>query len=258
MREPCQTGKWVKQSMKRLGSIWTAKGALLAATALVMSPAIAAGFITTMPKASTASIETSMGRFTPVSGDPQLIKQLAQISQSSRSNFRFTPAMASKESDNRALTVVVRAPGAPSAISRHIGGALSPTLGGPGDAKPVSIAPVAYNLGAKIGMDRFAVTDRTKLDLAAMPKVKPVSAPAGRPSRIDTVMRVDSVENAATDRPLDGDRTVEVDLATSYKLTRNLKVTAGVRYKQDNDRLQPMTDTRRDSQAVYVGTQVRF
>ena len=41
-------------------------------------------------------------------------------------------------------------------------------------------------------------------------------------------------------------------------LTRNLKVTAGVRYKQDDDRLKPMTDERRDNQAVYIGTQVRF
>ena len=245
--------------MKRLGSIWTAKSALLAATALVMSPALAAGFLasTAAPKAPLTSIETPMGRFTPVSGDPALIRQLQQISHSSHSDFRFTPAMASKGTENRALTVVVRAPAAPSAINRHLG-ALSPTLGGTGDAKPVAIAPVAYNLGAKVGMDRFAVTDRTKLDLAAMPKVKPVSTPAGKPSRLDAVMRVDSVENAATDRPLDGDRAVEVDLATSYKLTRNLKVTAGVRYKQDNDRLQPMTDTRRDSQAVYIGTQVRF
>lgn len=246
--------------MKRLGSIWTAKGALLAATALVMSPAIAAGFFaSSLPKAPLASIETSMGRFTPVSGDPQLISQLAKISESSRSDFRFTPAMASKNAENRALTVVVRAPAAPSAVSRHLGGTLTPTLGGQGDAKPVAIAPVTYNLGAKVGIDRFAITDRTKLDLAAMPKAaKPSALPTGKPSRLDTVMRVDSVENVATDRPLDGDRAVEVDLATSYKLTRNLKVTAGVRYKQDTDRLQPMTDNRRDSQAVYVGTQVRF
>ena len=50
----------------------------------------------------------------------------------------------------------------------------------------------------------------------------------------------------------------QVDLGGSYRLTRNLKVTAGVRYSSDRDRLRPLTDGRQDSQAVYVGTQFRF
>lgn len=244
--------------MTRLGGIWTAKGALLAATTLVMSPALAAGLYSVMPE-KLVSVDTKMGRFTPASGDPRLIAQLKQISLKSRSDYRFTPAMASKDGDSRALTVVVRAPSAPSTVGRQLArtGVVAPSVSQPID-NPVSIAPVAYHLGTKVGIDRFAVTDRTTLDLANLPKANKPVAPAGKPSRIDTKMRVDSVEAAATDRPLDGDRAVEVDLATSYKLTRNLKVTAGVRYKQDTDRLQPMTDNRRDSQAVYVGTQVRF
>lgn len=244
--------------MARLGGIWTAKGALLAATMLVMSPALAAGIYSVMPE-DLVSLDTKMGRFTPASGDPRLIAQLKQISMKSRSDYRFTPAVASKDDDSRALTVVVRAPAPASAINRQLTrtGVIAPSVDQPVE-KPVLIAPVAYHLGTKVGIDRFAVTDRTKLDLATLPKVKQPTAPTGKPSRIDTKMRVDSVEAAAADRPLDGDRAVEVDLATSYKLTRNLKVTAGVRYKQDTDRLQPMTDNRRDSQAVYVGTQVRF
>ena len=51
-----------------------------------------------------------------------------------------------------------------------------------------------------------------------------------------------------------------IDLGTSYSLTRNLDVTAGVRYRTDEERLRlpQLTDTRRDSQAVYVGTAFRF
>jgi hypothetical protein len=41
-------------------------------------------------------------------------------------------------------------------------------------------------------------------------------------------------------------------------LTRNLDVTGGVRYKIQEDRLQPLADNRRDSQAVYIGTAFRF
>ena len=50
-----------------------------------------------------------------------------------------------------------------------------------------------------------------------------------------------------------------VDVGGSYRLTRNLDVTAGVRYEQDRDRLAPLADPKQqDSQAVYIGTQFRF
>ena len=48
------------------------------------------------------------------------------------------------------------------------------------------------------------------------------------------------------------------DLGGSYSVTRNLAVTAGVRYKSEDQRLPRLTDNRRDSQAVYVGTAFRF
>src|SRR3546814_13819214 len=62
---------------------------------------------------------------------------------------------------------------------------------------------------------------------------------------------------AATDRITAPGGNPSVDVVSSYRVTRNLDVTAGVRYKAD-DRLEPLTDARRDSQAVYVGTQFRF
>jgi hypothetical protein len=48
-----------------------------------------------------------------------------------------------------------------------------------------------------------------------------------------------------------------VDVAESYRLTRNLDVTAGLRYSQQHDRLTT-ANRQQDSQAVYVGTQFRF
>ena len=44
----------------------------------------------------------------------------------------------------------------------------------------------------------------------------------------------------------------------SYRIAKNLDVTGGVRYKFQRDRLEPVTDQRRDSQAVYIGTAFRF
>ena len=49
-----------------------------------------------------------------------------------------------------------------------------------------------------------------------------------------------------------------LDVGGSYSVTRNLDVTAGVRYKSDRDRLERLRDDRRDSQALYVGTAFRF
>ena len=72
---------------------------------------------------------------------------------------------------------------------------------------------------------------------------------------------------ASADRPLTntpvmiGDNpSYSIDVGGSYSLTRNLDVTAGVRYKAERDRLPrtTITDQRRDSQAVYVGTAFRF
>ena len=62
----------------------------------------------------------------------------------------------------------------------------------------------------------------------------------------------------AAPRLIDGGAAYTADLGTSYSLTRNLAVTAGVRYRAERDRLVPAADTRRDSQAVYVGTAFRF
>lgn len=244
--------------MAKFSNLWTAKTAFLAATALVMSPAIAAGFmIDSMPRA--ASLDSMIGRFTPASGDPRLIERLNQVSHKSRNEFRFTPVLGNRDEGERALTVVVRAPSNATALGGRLKSISVPTVvTQSASSTPVAIAPVAYNLGSKVGFERFAVADRSKLDLAALPKVKPVTAPAASPSRIGAEMRIDSVQVVGTDRPLDGERAVEVDFGTSYKLTRNLKVTAGVRYKQEDDRMKPLTDERRDSQAVYVGTQVRF
>jgi hypothetical protein len=59
-------------------------------------------------------------------------------------------------------------------------------------------------------------------------------------------------------RTFAGDGNDQVDLGGSYRVTRNLDVTAGVRYSQERERLIPPADGKQDNQAVYVGTQFRF
>ena len=73
-----------------------------------------------------------------------------------------------------------------------------------------------------------------------------VSAGAERRDE-ETLARLDPVESSYS-----------VDVGGSFRLARNLDVTGGVRYKIQNDRLEPLADQRRDSQAVYIGTAFRF
>jgi hypothetical protein len=41
-------------------------------------------------------------------------------------------------------------------------------------------------------------------------------------------------------------------------VTGNLRVTAGVRYSAERERLAPLADGQQDNQSVYVGTRFRF
>jgi len=197
-------------------------------------------------------LANGLGAFTPAAADPKLAAILAR-SGLPDNGFRFTPAE-SRRGSGRAVTVAVRA---------RSTRALQTASRLPGAAAPsVSLAPIAYNLGVSVGWKRFAVSgDVAHVDL--------ITQPGGR-EHADvgvsyTGKRVSGRLQAASDRPLAdtpvliGDKpSYSVDLGGSYSLTRNLDVTAGVRYKSERDRLPKITDNRRDSQAVYVGTAFRF
>ena len=189
-----------------------------------------------------AALSALVGRFTPATGDPVLLERYARLSDEARANFRFTPAL--PRSENRAVTLVVRArPNRSAATSALVDGVRDGLRdGGP---QPIAIAPVTYRLGS--------------VDIAALPAARRPADTTRRPSRFGADMRLDSNALPATaDQAVDPDRVYSVDMTGSYRLSRNLDLTAGVRIERENDRLQPLTDSQRDSQAVYVGTQFRF
>ena len=230
--------------------IWKGSLAVLAALSLALPPAIAS-----MTRADrirdTALSDALLGQFTPASGDPRLIARYAKMSAEVRRGFSFTPALPDAARKNRAITVVVRArDDAPAAHSAAIAA---------GRAKaPIAIAPVAYNLGASVGFEKFVTPSLPSgVDLKNLPVA---NAPESieRKSRFATRMVSRPSDPAgATDRVTAPGEDQSVDVVSSYRLTKNIDVTAGVRYRSD-DRVQPLTDTRRDSQAVYVGTAFRF
>ncbi|ODP35978.1 hypothetical protein BFL28_07780 [Sphingomonas turrisvirgatae] len=225
----------------------------VAALGLVAAPALLAQ---SAPQqrvtAKRAPTIAGIGTFTPAAADPRLAAVLAR-SGLSGSGFRFTPADSVRTS-NRSVTVAVRARNARPATTLADRGAAAPAA--------VTLQPIAYNLGVSVGWKRFAVSgDLAKLDLGGAPGSRE-SAELGVSY---TGKRASGRIKAGAERPLAGEPRLiadepnySIDVGGSYSITRNLDVTAGVRYKSEENRLPQLTDDRRDSQAVYVGTAIRF
>jgi hypothetical protein len=225
---------------------WLRRGVAVAAlSALALPPALAA-----MSRADrireTQLSSALLGQFTPD----------AKVSERARQSFSFTPVVPAADNGNRAITVVVRAQG-----GAPIGGDAARTralVDSP--AQPVvAIAPVAYNLGASVGFDKFVMPAAVRgVDIRNLPEARAIDQrPAKSPRLSSRVASVAADPAGASPRAAAPAPGQEVDLSSTYTVTRNLQVTAGVRYSAD-DRLGPLTNEQRDNQAVYVGTQFRF
>lgn len=236
---------------RRVTIVASLSGALCVA-ALAVAPAIGASSNAFLSKRlSIAAPRLGIGSYTPAAADPVLAAALSR-SGLNGTGFRFTPAATSNS--NRAVTVAVRArtgntPGESARVAT-------------GTPAALGIAPVAYNLGVGIGWKRFALSgDVTRIDNGAIP---------GSREAADVTLSYNARKwstrlQVAADRPignaprtLSGNESVSLDMGGAYRLTRNLDVTAGVRYRSERNRLEPLTDNRRDSQAIYVGTAFRF
>ena len=190
----------------------------------------------------------SFGTFTPAAADPRLAAMFARGGLGD-DDFRFTPSETRR--DNRAVTVAVR-----SRATRTGDASRDQT------APTVGLAPIAYNLGVAVGWRRFAIAgDVSKVDLAG----KPGSREAANVAVTYDLKRFTGRVKATADKPIDESvklvdtgPSYSLDVGGSYSLTRNLDLTAGVRYRTERDRLARINDNRVDSQAVYVGTAFRF
>ncbi len=230
--------------------IWKAGLFAAAAISVALPPALAAMTSSSDRIRDTTLSEALLGQFTPASGDPRLIARYAKMSAEQRRSFSFTPAITDESRSNRAITVVIRARDENS---------LAAALTGTARKAPIAITPVAYDLGASVGFEKFVTPALPRgTDLRNLPVAKAPEQADAKKSRFATrVIARPSDPAGATDRVTAPGDDQNVDVVSSYRVTKNLDVTAGVRYRTD-DRVQPLTDTRRDSQAVYVGTAFRF
>ncbi len=232
-------------------------GKLLAAlvvAGLVLPPAFAAGASDSKrrPPAISLSLD-NISTFTPAMADPRLAAAFAGRAPSA-ADFKFTPA--ANKSRPSQLRVAIRARTTSSGRPADIASATSASSVG-------ALTPASYNLGVAVGWRRFAVSG----DVA---RVKaPNSALGGREGALVGVTyslkkftgRVAVGADRTDGRQavvLPDTRNYSLDLGGAYSITRNIAVTGGVRYKVERDKLSSIADTRRDSQAVYVGTAFKF
>jgi hypothetical protein len=234
----------------RLAGIGAVGGAALTALCLILTPALAAPG---QQKRLRAAPSLRAGTFTPAVADPRLAAELARRGLNG-SSFRFTPASAAANG-KQPVRVAVRARAAtPAQAVRTLADSSASTV--------TAVTPTAYNLGASVGWRSFAISG----DVA---EVKGGTVPGGRRN---AEVNVSYTANRFTGRievgadDTDGAQSRIVPIETGYSLgvggsfriARNIDVTGGVRYRVERDKLEPVSDQRRDSQAVYVGTAFRF
>jgi len=228
--------------------------AAAAAVGLVLTPA----FATSMPakkRAPAVSLSFDpVSSFTPANADPKLAAALAGKGLA-LTDFKFTPAPAKGRPSQ--IRVAIRAR-VMSPAQTGMAEASAPT------AAVNALTPTGYNLGVAVGWRRFAVSG----DVAKVTSADP--AIAGRESAVLGVSyslnnklstRVAVGAERTTGNPVPALRrgdNVSVDAGASFSLSRRIALTGGVRYNIERDRLAPLQDDRRDSQAVYVGTAFRF
>lgn len=226
-------------------------GIAMASLALLLVPGTASAAQLQKKRAPkpAANVSGSIGSFTPSSADPRFGSTFGRGGLTS-SGFRFTPSLGPGAS--RRVTVAVRAragtpaPGATSTASNTYAG----------------FTPYAYNLGVAVGWKRFAVSsDYAKVDLGTVPgshEAADVALSYGG-HRWSTRLALAADRSLGTTTRLVGaDQAVSVDLGGSYSISNRLDVTGGLRYKMERDQLMELSDNRRDSQAVYIGTAFKF
>lgn len=256
-----ENGVFVRKGFGRLAAL--AGGIAVASAAL--SPAFSAvtgafGHASAMPDTQVSlKMLGSIGSFTPVTRDERLARAYARAARESQSRgFRFTPT-AGSTSGERSLNVLVRAPADPTAGKR---GPLAST------GSNLGIARVDYSLGKENRLERLA--GESAIDTNEPPIVGKLQLPTSgfllqpKRNRFSTNLQVEArnqtgappVGNAP--QTLGGEKSYALDLSSSFALTRNLNVQAGLRYRGPDNRLVPLDDQKQDSQAVYVGTTVKF
>lgn len=225
--------------------------AAVSAASLFVVPAIAIAAVQgkSRPQAVSLSFD-SISSFTPAGADPRLAAAFAGRAPSI-TDFKFTPAAAKGRPSQ--IRVAVRA----RSSAKPVSGAMALAASAPTTA----LVPTSYNLGVAVGWKRFAVAGdvaKTEADPAIGTREQALVGVSYDLKKFSGRVAVGAERNKPAVSALTQPDRYSVDVGGAYSISRRIAVTGGVRYRVDQDRLAPVTDQRRDSQAVYVGTAVKF
>ena len=239
--------------------------ALLAAAAIVGVPVAGAAAVGSLIPANTEFADGYVP-FTPANIDPALARRVAETL--GLDGLRFTPAPRTARGD-RVVTMAVRVDQATAraiTVRRTLADGSPGKMGDALAATPL-IAPTRYNLGTARGFQSFAAGPAPKAPASGlrdigMPDLAAYSiegSKPGKPSRFQPrIAFEDENPTGRAPRTLEGEGEQSVEVGGSYRVLKNLDVTAGVRVSQERNRIAPLTDGVADDKAVYVGTQFRF
>ena len=224
--------------------------AVLAASALVMTPAIG---LAAAEKQRPPAISLSFDRistFTPAGADPRLAALFAGRN-ASLSDFKFTPAAAAGRPSQ--IRVALRARGAATPARPVEVAVASPAT---------SLAPAKYDLGVAVGWKRFAVQGDVGRTSSPDPVIgtreTAIVGVSYNLKKFTGRVAVGGERNDSRVAQLARPDSVSVDLGGSYNISRNIALTGGVRYKVEQNQIPALVENQRDSKAVYVGTAFKF
>jgi hypothetical protein len=236
--------------------------ALSVATAsFALSPMIMPAFAAKATGPEETAAPSWIAMFTPAGGDSVLAQKFSATQIASNARFPFTPASAG-EGRNRTITVAARANSRLTAGAVSIRNVMAPSEVGAG--KGLRLAAVDYRLTASKGWQDFALPKAharvAKTPLSDVGKGGfRLDESAQKPSKFSTKIKLDqNKEMAPPARGGAASGDYKLDVGGSFSISRKIDFTAGVRYASENDRVIPLADNRKDSEAVYVGTKIRF
>ena len=222
--------------------------AAVSAVGLLLTPAIAAPAKGKKEPAVSVSFDP-LSTFTPSGADAKLAASIGNRGLS-LTDFKFTPAAAKSRPSQ--VRVAIRA--RPDTARTRTADATS--------ASPVTaLTPASYNLGAAVGWRRFAVSGDVAKTESRNPAVgNKESAVVGVSYSLKRFTGRVAVGAERDERvpALRERENYSLDVGGEYSISRRIAVTGGVRYNVERERNAVVQDNRRDSQAVYVGTALKF
>ncbi len=247
---------------------WAASA--LAAGTLAFSPILFPAFAAQFNGNRSDAVKSLADTYTAAGVDRKLAAKFKRVNAdrnavaSNTKAFFFTPAGINRGT-SRTMTIAARtnSPLSANAIStRNLVRAIEP-----GAANNLQLKTIDYSLKAARGWQGFKLPETMRSAVKA--PIADIAVAAGnfrlddkapvKKSRFNTDVKVDKAREAApSPRGNAAAGEYKVGLESSFSLSRRIDLTAGVRYNSERDRVAPTVDERKDNEAVYVGTKIRF